>query len=209
MDDKKILFVIFGKRDLINNFKENQSQYPSNKDSIELNNYEGLKTQIEYIHTDSGMDEKKYILLHVHEYDVGIFDYIISEIKDLSYLQVKFLVLNDSDADEESMENIQELVHAINKFKGDVGKTKNIRKGSNKSLNPNPSTAEKELNKLISSNNDAILNLDSLNYLIDVSRNFEKTKDGMKEELRNSILSSLLMISTKLEEENEKLLENE
>lgn len=208
MDEKKILFVIFGTRDLINNFKTNKNQYPTDKNSIELNKYEDLKTQIEYIHTGSEMEHKKYIILHINEYDVGIFDYIISEIKDLNYLKVKFLVLNDSSTNEETMEDIQELVHAINKFKGKTGKTKSFKKSSNKPVNKS-TIAENELNKLISSNNDAILNLDSLNYLIDVSRNFNNNRDKMNEELRNSILSSLLMISTKLEEQNEKLLEDE
>lgn len=204
MSQKKILFVIFGSRDLINNFKQNQKQYPSDKNSIELNNHKDLETQIDYIHSDSEMEHKDYIVLHVYRYDVSILDHIIDEVKNLDYLKVKFLVLNDGNSTDEEMDNIQELVHAINMFKGKVGETKKFKKSNNRRVD----IKEEEFDKLMSSN-DPMMNLDSLNYLIDTARNFNKHKDNMNDELRASILSSLLLISTKLEIDNDKLLQED
>lgn len=205
MSEKKILFVVFGTRELINNFKQNQQQYPSDKNSIELNNHKDLEKQIEYIHTDSELSHKDYIILHVYRYDVKVLEDIIDEVKGVDYLNVKFLVLNDENTKDEKMQDIQELVHAINQFKGKIGKTKKFKKSNNKPVKIDDE--EKKLNELMSSN-DTILNLDSINYLIDVTRNFDNNKQDMDDELRNSILSSLLMISIKLESDNEKLLEN-
>lgn len=184
MEENKILFILFGTKPLIENFKEIHSEFRD--EMILLNSIDNLRSQVSLILEDDELSKNKNIFLEVNEYDVGIFEHIIDETSGMNNLLLKFVVLNDKE-DPDKEDDILNLVQAIEKYTKDY--KVNDAKGIQREMSPLDQDFYDEINEI----NMFTMKIDNASYLVEtVFKAFGCTSipelpKGIREDMNDSM----------------------
>ena len=180
MDSKKNLLILVGKASLIEDFKKKYEEYFDENTSMNLKTLKSLDEQLSFIMSEERFEHIINVFLELETLDNSDLSYIKEVSDKYDNIHHKFLFLFD---EEEKMDQ-------------DIPKlpTKKIKKGG----------LDNRLANIASKNNMLMLNIDTLNYYIEVVKVYYDvgSVDDIPTEIRSLIEGSFVILGDKIQEES-------